>query len=283
MAKADEVQQRARELCIAAGIDPDSRPDGGRPAWLHFRDQILQEAAAVKAAEKAAFVPTPPAFEKPPKPLNTKAYGSIGHLPASRMGPGDWHVHEGQHRICCVQPRKGDRVIVTEKLDGACMSVANIDGTLVSLSRAGFRADDALYPHLRAFAPYVDRRTVQFDFLKPGERIVGEWLALAHGTIYDIGHPDFAPFIAFDIFRGGERILRDEFVQRTADAEIMTAHLIHDGATAISVAPRSNLSVRSASTAPPNPSRARSGVSSAKARSISWPNTCGPTRSTASI
>ena len=28
----------------------------------------------------------------PQKPLNGKAYGSIGHLPLSRVGPGDWHV-----------------------------------------------------------------------------------------------------------------------------------------------------------------------------------------------
>jgi hypothetical protein len=38
---------------------------------------------------------------KPAKPLNAKAYGSIGHLPMSRLGPGDWSVHEGQARILC--------------------------------------------------------------------------------------------------------------------------------------------------------------------------------------
>jgi hypothetical protein len=94
---------------------------------------------------------------RPVKPLGCKAYGSIGHLPQSRVGPGDWHVHEGQARICLEAPRKGDRIIVTEKLDGACMSVANIDGHIVALSRAGYRAADALYSHLKLFAGYIDR------------------------------------------------------------------------------------------------------------------------------
>ena len=33
------------------------------------------------------------------KPLGRKAYGSIPHLPGSRIGPGDHHCHEGQRRI----------------------------------------------------------------------------------------------------------------------------------------------------------------------------------------
>lgn len=179
---------------------------------------------------------------KPDKPLKAKAYGSIGHLPASRLGPGDWHVHEGQARICHEKPRKGDRIIVSEKLDGACMSVANIDGELVALSRAGYRADDALYPHLKAFAPYVERRRPLFEaLLKPGERICGEWLAMAHGTIYDVRHANFAPFIAFDIFRDGRRVLRDEFATRCISAGIRTAHALHDGPTPLSLADAQNL------------------------------------------
>ena len=172
---------------------------------------------------------------KPAKPLNAKAYGSIGHLPLSRLGPGDWSVTDGMARIATQMPRKGDRVIVTEKLDGACMSVANIDGRLVALSRAGFAAADALYPHLRAFAPFVAKRMHQFEWLQAGERIVGEWLALAHGTIYDVMHPKWAPFVAFDIFRDGHRVLRDEFVARIFEAGQPTAHLVHDGTDAISI------------------------------------------------
>jgi hypothetical protein len=169
---------------------------------------------------------------KPDKPLKTKAYGSIGHLPRSRLGAGDWHVHEGQARICCEKPRKGDRVIVTEKLDGACMSVANIGGEIVALSRAGYRADDALYPHIKAFGPFVDKRRDLFaSLLAPGERVCGEWMAMAHGTIYNPDHPGFAPFIAFDIFRTGRRVLRDEFISRVRSHDMVSAFLVHDSRT----------------------------------------------------
>jgi hypothetical protein len=173
---------------------------------------------------------------KPLKPLNGKAYGSIGHMPQSRVGPGDWHVHEGQARICCEKPRKGDRIIVTEKLDGACMSVANIDGQIVALSRAGYAASDALYEHLREFVPYVERNRDRFSaLLSPGERVVGEWLAMAHGTIYDPYHDGFAPFIPFDIFRGNGRILRDEFVSSCDRVGLTTAHCVHDGVEPMSI------------------------------------------------
>jgi len=173
---------------------------------------------------------------KPDKPLGCKAYGSIGHLPQSRVGPGDWHVHEGQARICLEKPRKGDRIIVSEKLDGACMSVANIDGDIVALSRAGYRAADALYEHLLAFAPFVKAREAQFrEVIQPGERICGEWLAMAHGTIYDTSHMFFAPFIPFDIFRDGKRILYDEFLPRVLDAGFMPVFCVHDAASGCSI------------------------------------------------
>lgn len=177
------------------------------------------------------------AVPKPPKPLKGKAYGSIGHLPNSRIGPADHHIHPGQAVICCEKPRKGDRVIVTEKLDGACMAVANIDNDLVALSRAGYRATDALYPHLKMFADYVELRRFTFlSLLEPGERVVGEWLAMAHGTLYDRDHPGFAPFIAFDIFRDGKRVLFEEFCHRVDAARLARVKAIHNFASAMCVA-----------------------------------------------
>ncbi len=176
------------------------------------------------------------AFTPPTKPLGGKAYGSIGHLPTSRLGPGDWHVHEGQFRILTDKPRKGDRIIVSEKLDGACMAVANIDGEIVPLTRAGYRARHGRYEHLQLFEVYVTQRYEQFlTLLQPGERVVGEWLALAHGTAYDAGHPGFEPFIAFDIFRGKDRVLRDEFAQRCDGVFLPSAACIHDSAEPLPV------------------------------------------------
>lgn len=174
--------------------------------------------------------------DKPAKPLNAKAYGSIGHLPKSRIGPGDHFVHEGQQTICTVKPRKGDRIIVTEKLDGACMAVAKINGELVALSRAGYRAKDALYDHLRLFDSYVADHAASFDnLLQDGERIVGEWLAMAHGTIYDPAHAAFSPFVAFDIFRDGKRVLFDEFRARVDRASIARASVLHDAPLAFPI------------------------------------------------
>lgn len=176
-------------------------------------------------------------MEKAQKPLGARAYGHIGHLPSSRLGHGDHHVHEGQAAICTRKPRKGDRIIVQEKLDGACMSVANVDGFIVPLTRAGYHARDASYEHLRLFNDYVSEREDQFSkLLALGERICGEWLALAHGTRYDPEWPFFAPFIVFDIFRDGKRILYDEFHARTAASGLRRPCTLFDGPEPVPVA-----------------------------------------------
>lgn len=172
----------------------------------------------------------------PVKPLGGKAYGSIPHLPGSRMGPGDHHCHEGQSVICTEKARKGDRVIVTEKLDGACMAVARIGEHIVPVTRAGYHAADGSYDHLRAFAPFVVECEGAFRaMLHDGERVCGEWLAMAHGTLYDPERPEFTPFVAFDLIRDGKRVCRDEFVERCASVALPTAACIHDEPWALSI------------------------------------------------
>lgn len=176
------------------------------------------------------------ANENRTKPLGGKAYGSIGHLPQSRLGSGDWHVHVGQARICLERPRKGDRITVSEKLDGACMTVANIDGQIVGVTRAGYAAAVGLYEHLRAFAPWVAENEAMFSrLLQPGERVVGEWLAMAHGTIYDPESPLFRPFVAFDIIQGKRRALRDEFRERCDQVGLPIAACVYDGPDGCSI------------------------------------------------
>jgi hypothetical protein len=188
--------------------------------------------SAVHETEARPFVTA----HKPSKPLNAKAYGSIGHLPNSRMGPADHHVHEGQAIICTQKARKGDRIIVSEKLDGSCMSVANINGAIVALTRSGYRACEVTYPHLQIFSAYVAEREDQFRFLvNPGERVVGEWLAMAHGTIYDPEHPGFSPFVVFDIFRDGKRILYHELCERLQPVDMTVARCLHDYSTPMCV------------------------------------------------
>lgn len=150
------------------------------------------------------------------KPLGQKAYGHIAHLPGSRMGPGDHSCHPGQARIATERTRdRHDQVWVQEKLDGSCVSVARIEGELVPLTRAGYRAVTSPYYQHILWDGWVRLPAVweRFDaLLGEGERVVGEWLAQAHGTRYDL--TDREPFVAFDLMRGGERTPYEPFRER---------------------------------------------------------------------
>ena len=56
MSRSDPYQARARELCAAAGIEPDSRIGEGRgqPTWCAFRAAARAERVAVEQASVAA-------------------------------------------------------------------------------------------------------------------------------------------------------------------------------------------------------------------------------------
>jgi tRNA-splicing ligase RtcB (3'-phosphate/5'-hydroxy nucleic acid ligase) len=58
MRRSDPYQERARELCLAAGIDPDSRVGEGRgqPAWCLYRDAARKEHLAREAEAAAAQI-----------------------------------------------------------------------------------------------------------------------------------------------------------------------------------------------------------------------------------
>jgi len=72
--RTDPYQQRARELCLAAGIDPDSRIDRpgqkSMPAWCTFRDAARAEHVAREqtalAASIAALKPQEARFQNAP-------------------------------------------------------------------------------------------------------------------------------------------------------------------------------------------------------------------------
>ena len=135
------------------------------------------------------------------RPLGRKAYGSIPHLPESRPTPGDHQITPGQADICQRNARSKDRrIIVQEKLDGACTAVAKTrDGAIIALSRSGQPARSHPFPHIRLFANWVDLRQDEFDYLlAPSQRIVGEWLAVAHGIRYDLPHDLWVYFDQFD-------------------------------------------------------------------------------------
>ena len=164
------------------------------------------------------------------KPTGAKAYGSIAHLPESRMGPGDHQCHEGQARIATVKARdRHDRIIVQEKLDGSCVAAfKDTDGSPYALGRAGYLAQTSPYEQHQLFAHWVRENAARFDaVLRPGERLVGEWLAQAHGTRYALDGRD--PFVAFDIMEGPKRQTVEAFNARVEDV-FQTPHILNDGA-----------------------------------------------------
>lgn len=165
------------------------------------------------------------------KPLGRKAYGSIPHLPGSRRGPGDHGTTEGMARILTEKARdKHDRIIVTEKLDGANVAVAKIGGVIVALGRAGYLARSSKWEHIRLFDQWVHEPEQSERFhclLSNGSWVSGEWLALAHGTRYDLGTRD--PFAAFDIFVDGERLPTHQFRDACWYAGITTVPCLDEG------------------------------------------------------
>jgi len=138
------------------------------------------------------------------KPLGRKNYGSIAHLPCSRMGPADHACHAGQARIATEKARdRHDLIIVTEKLDGSNVGIANVDGVIYAIGRAGHLAQTSPYEQHQLFADWVRQDEQRWrDALPAGCRLVGEWLAQAHGTRYSLPR---GPFVAFDLMYGDTR------------------------------------------------------------------------------
>lgn len=167
-------------------------------------------------------------MSNPLKPLGHKGYGSIPHLPGSRIGAGDHHCHPGQQAICWERVRdKHDRVIVTEKLDGSNVSVAMKDGAIIALGRAGYLAETSRFTQHRWFADWVKLNESRFRAgLSEGQRFVGEWLAQAHGTRYALKHE---PFVVFDLMSGQDRAPFDDMRATARLGGFETAALLSDG------------------------------------------------------
>jgi hypothetical protein len=162
------------------------------------------------------------------KPFGRKSYGSIAHLPNSRVGRGDHHCDHGQAEIATLDLKSKHReVIVQEKLDGSNVGVGKINGEIVAIQRAGYTADTSPFKMHHLFAQWVEKEKAKFDeLLHEGERVCGEWIAQAHGTIYTLIHD---PFVAFDIMVGKERVIYDVLKDRCSKVDIITPHVIHRG------------------------------------------------------
>ena len=160
------------------------------------------------------------------KPHPRKNYGSIGHLPQSRLGPGDHSLSERQAEILTEKARDyKDLIIVQEKLDGANVGVLRLDdGRLVGLTRKGHYCEDSSMEQFQMFQRWIIRNQNQFDFLQIGERVVGEWIAMAHGTKYHV----ISPFVAYDIMKDDDRETYINFRARIGHS-LTVAHLLHIG------------------------------------------------------
>lgn len=169
----------------------------------------------------------------PAKPLGHRNYGSIPHLPCSRMGPGDHSIHEGQADICTIKSRdRHDRIWVTEKLDGSNVGVALIEGMIIALGRSGYFAGTSEFEQHRLFAAWVEDNEARFrSLLNPGERCVGEWLAQAHGTRYALRHE---PLVIFDLMARQDRLPWATSWQRIHNAGFTTPQLLNDGVSPMS-------------------------------------------------
>ncbi|WP_438043701.1 RNA ligase family protein [Sorangium sp. So ce128] len=166
------------------------------------------------------------------RPLGRKAYFKIPHLPGSRTGSSDRTAPRELAERCLVAPRPGEEVLVQEKLDGSCVAVARLGDAVLALGREGTLAARSENPGRQMFAAWVEQRATSFrELLHPGGWLVGEWLALAHSTRYELRHE---PFVVFDAFHEGRQWTFDELDARLQGAFPRPALLHRGGALGIS-------------------------------------------------
>ncbi len=175
------------------------------------------------------------------KPLGKKSYGSIPHLLGSKLGEGDHHCHEGQHRIATEKTRdKHDCVIVQVKYDGSNVAVAKLNGQILALTRKGYIAESSTFVQHHYFAKWVAHNADRFSqILGEGDRVCGEWLMQAHGLKYEIPNE---PFMAFDLFSDGERLCYSDFRNTVEQSYFHIPRLLGIGHGAFPVEPMLEMS-----------------------------------------
>jgi len=148
------------------------------------------------------------------------------------MGAGDHHCHEGQARIATIKTRdKNDEIFVQEKADGSNVGVARIGDIIYPLGRAGYLASTSPFEQHQHFAKWAYANADRFlTVLRDGQRIIGEWLMLAHGTRYKLHHE---PFVAFDIMAGQDRLIFDAFTDQVQSQFVVPKLLWRGGAFSI--------------------------------------------------
>lgn len=133
-----------------------------------------------------------------------------------------------QAAIATTKKRPGDLVIVTEKLDGSNVAIAQTtDGRIVPLVRAGYLAETSNYLQHHLFSDWVMASQARWaELLQPGESLSGEWLAQAHGTKYRLEHE---PFVAFDWFDCQGRRKKYEQLETLTNSGVVLANCLSRG------------------------------------------------------
>lgn len=172
------------------------------------------------------------------KPMLRKCYGSIPHLMSSKFGRDDRGVNAGEERFFVRKSNPGERIIVTEKMDGSCVGVLKKDEEIIPINRAGYRASDSPWDHHKTFAKWAMKNVGVFDaLLDNGTWVVGEWCDMAHGTIYKFQR-DRAPFFVFDIMDPGiknGRVLYKELQRRIWQSGLTMVPVLFDSREACSI------------------------------------------------
>jgi hypothetical protein len=155
-----------------------------------------------------------------------RLYPKIGHLPGSRTGPNDRQISPSLAERLTAKGRPDDRVVVQEKLDGSCVLVMRHEGALLAMGREGGRCDESRNEGRRRFAAWLAGREGLFGWLDEGEKLAGEWLALAHGTRYALPH---GPFVAFDLFDARRERASEEVLAARLPPALPRPRLLHEG------------------------------------------------------
>lgn len=176
---------------------------------------------------------------KPYKPLGGPVFGKIGHLPGSKTGPSDSHISENEMTFY-TEGRKNakDIIIVTEKMDGACVGVYRPIGgysgnTLVAMQKHGYPVHTSHRAWLAEFDEWVSANRTKFlHILKAGEWLVGEWLVRPHGVKYRLKPSNY--FMPFSLrynppYSQSSELSYLDMVERIDDAFTLPGVIADDG------------------------------------------------------
>jgi hypothetical protein len=172
---------------------------------------------------------------KAEKPLQGKAYGSIPHLPGSKFGKDDKGCPPGEAKFFTEKMRnKEDNIVVTEKLDGTSCGVLKLNDEIIPLNRAGYPCISAKWEQHKMFHHWAMQRETTFQTaLKNGQWLMGEWLAQAHGTLYNLENR--SPWAVYDMFDKGKRQTYEVLIPKCYSMGLSWVPILHSSQSVCSV------------------------------------------------